>query len=453
MKVIILAGGSGTRLWPLSRNRYPKQFIKFGKEQQSLFQQTFMRSLELVDLTDIFILTSERYKFLVMGNIEELGYHHNESNIIIEPTPRSTLPAIYLGVKEILKGGDDTIVVFPSDHRILETQNFIKEIKDSEALVKDSIVTFGITPTSPHMGYGYIELGPAKLNGFSVKEFKEKPSYDLVLQYIKEGYLWNSGIFMFDGQVFIEEVKMHAQEIYIAFEQNINVEEIFSEIQTSISIDYGILEKSNRISVVVLNIAWNDLGSFDSLYDIFDKDKDDNVIESDHIVINSDHNFINTTANKLVTIIGVDNLIIVDNKDALLVCKKNESQKVKEVVEILKQRNDSRLDYHVQDYRPWGNYVRLDEEQEIFKVKKISVSIGHKLSYQLHHHRSEHWIVVKGKAKVTIEDVEKLVFEGESIYIKAGQKHQLENPGSMVLEIIEVQIGDYLEDDDIIRFS
>ena len=453
MKIIILAGGSGTRLWPLSRDRYPKQFIKLQSSKPSLFQETFKRSLLLADVNDIYVVTNEKYKFLVMGAVEELGYGCNESNIIVEPEAKNTLPAIYAGVHEIAKKGSDTVVVFPSDHMIAKGQEFANIIKSSEPLTKDSIITFGIKPDNPNTGYGYIEPGDKKLNGYEVKEFKEKPEAEIAATYVDEGYYWNAGIFMFNTDIFISEVKHYAPNIYNAFESSSTIKEAFSKIDEKISIDYGIMEKSKNVAVAPVDIGWNDLGSFDSFYEVFDKDENNNISHGDNILIDSKDNYIHSEKGKLVAAVGVDDLIVVDNRDALLICKKDQSQKVKKVVQTLKERNDSRVEYHVQDYRPWGSYKVLEEEKNSFKIKRIKVSQGKKLSCQMHYHRSEHWIVVKGMAKMTIDDVEKLVPAGESIFIKPGQKHRLENPGKIPLEIIEVQMGNYLEEDDIVRFE
>jgi mannose-1-phosphate guanylyltransferase/mannose-6-phosphate isomerase len=453
MKVIILAGGSGTRLWPLSRERYPKQFIKLQGGTPSLFQQTFNRSLLLANPEDIYVVTNEKYKFLVMGAVEELGYAYDEANILVEPEAKNTLPAIYAGVHEIAKKGNDSVVVFPSDHVILKSQEFANLIKDSEALAEDSIITFGIKPDAPNTGYGYIAPGIEKLNGYEVKEFKEKPEYEVAVTYVEEGYYWNAGIFMFNTEFFTNEVKLYAENIYNAFESSNSIKEAFGKIDEKISIDYGIMEKSKNVAVAPADIGWNDLGSFDAFYDVFNKDENNNIVDATNIVIDSNNNYIYSEKDKLISTVGVEDLIIVDNRDALLICKKDQSQKVKQVVETLKSRNDSRLEYHVQDYRPWGNYKVLEEEKNSFKIRRIEVLQGKKLSYQMHHHRSEHWIVVKGMAKVTIDDVEKLVPAGESIFIKPGQKHRLENPGKTPLEIIEVQMGDYLQEDDIMRFN
>lgn len=453
MKIIILAGGSGTRLWPLSRERYPKQFIKLKDSNTSLFQETFLRGMDLTSADDIYVVTNQNYKFLVMGEVEELGIAYNEDNILVEPEPKNTLPAIYAGVDEILKREEDSVIVFPSDHKIIKNKEFVDIIKSSEFMTKGGIVTFGINPDTPNTGYGYIAPGQEIEGGYVVSEFKEKPDLDTAKEYIEKGYLWNSGIFMFNARMFAEEVKLHQPEIYNSFENSNGIFEAFSKIEKGISVDYGIMEKTSNVSVVPISIGWNDLGSFDSFYDVYAKDENSNVVDDGNIMIDSKNNFILSEKGKMVASVGIEDLIVVDNRDALLICKREDSQKVKQVVEKLKEKQDNRVIYNTTDYRPWGNYKILEEEKDSFKIKRIKVKQGKKLSYQLHHHRSEHWIVVKGMANITIDDEERLVTAGESIFIRPGQKHRLENPGKIDLEIIEVQMGPYLEEDDIIRFD
>jgi len=450
MKAIILAGGSGTRLWPLSRNQYPKQFLKLKNMDKSIFQLSLQRCLKLAGLSEIYIVTNINYKFLVLGQIEELGYRFDESHILVEPCGKNTLPAICYAVKEIQMQGDDIVFVIPSDQLIEDEEKFILTIKQGEQLAGEYVITYGIRPNKPHTGYGYIKPAYSLEQGFKVDEFKEKPDYETALYYLDNGYLWNSGMFMFRTDVFTEELRQHNPEVFEIFKIT-DINEIYERVP-SISIDYGVMEKSGRVAVIPLNIRWSDLGSFDTFYDEFAGDDDGNITFNGDILIDSSNNLLYTSKEKTVALIGASDLIVVDQKDALLICKKDQSQKVKEVVERLKTENNPRVDFHMTTYRPWGSYTIL-EEGLFYKIKRITVLPGKKLSYQLHHHRSEHWIVVKGTAMVTVEGVESFVRSGESTFVKTGHKHRLENPGKVLLEVIEVQLGEYLEEDDIVRFD
>ena len=450
MKVIILAGGRGARLWPLSRDRYPKQFIKLNGDKSSLFQETFKRSMLLADIEDIYVVTNEKYKFLVTGSLEELSYDYSKANILLESEAKNTLPAIYAGVKEIINKGSDTVVVFPSDQMIMKDKEFIEIIKNSEVLTNDSIVIFGIKPDSPNTGYGYIAPGVKNLNGYQVKEFKEKPDYDNAVLYVNNGYYWNAGIFMFNTNFFINEVRLHALNVFNAFESSNNIKEAYSKIKDGISMDYGIMEKSKYITMVPIDVEWNDLGSLDTYFSMLQYEN--NNANTDNIAIDSRDNLIYSEVNKIVATIGIDDLLVVDSMDALLICKKGQTQKVKYVTEALKNRNDSRTEYHMYDYRPWGYYEILKEEKT-YKIKKLIVNPGKKISYQLHKKRSEHWVVINGTAKVTIDNQQTFIYAGDSIHITSGQKHRLENPEKTNLEIIEIQTGEYLGEDDIIRFD
>lgn len=449
IKSIILAGGSGTRLWPLSREHYPKQFLKLGNT--SLFQNTLKRCLEVSDLSEIFVVTNESQKFFVIGQIEELGYDIPHKNILIEPIGKNTLPAICFGMCEIKKRfGKSVVGVFSSDH-ILDI-SAMKIIASAKKLASDHLVTFGIVPRTPHTGYGYIKPAEELAVGYRVSEFREKPDLHEARRYVKEGCLWNSGMFMFDTGIFFDELKNHAPSIFTAFEASDDIDDVYRGIH-AVSIDYGMMEKSNRVAVVRLDQNWSDLGNFDAMYDEFEKDRSGNVVYGcDDLLINSEQNLIYSKPNKLVSLIDVNEMVVVDTPDALLVCPRSSSQKVKEVVAALKNKNDDRASLHQTVYRPWGSYTIL-EHSDRHKIKNIMVMPEKKLSLQLHHHRSEHWVVVKGMARVQVDGEEFYLRPGESTFIRGGMKHRLSNPGKLPLEIIEVQLGDAVDEDDIVRFD
>ncbi|ASJ06749.1 mannose-1-phosphate guanylyltransferase/mannose-6-phosphate isomerase [Thermococcus pacificus] len=458
MKTLILAGGKGTRLWPLSRELMPKQFVRF-LDGESLFQKTVKRALKFSKPGEIFIVTNRKYKFRVLDDLSELGVEVPEENLLLEPVGKNTLPAIYWGAKRIEETfGDSIAAVLPSDHLIDAGEAYERAFRNAEKLAREHLVTFGIKPTKPHTGYGYIRPGEAlregdDILGYRVGEFKEKPDLETAKRYVEEGYYWNSGMFAFNTGVFLDEVKKHAPEVAKAFEEE-SIEKAY-ELAPDISIDYGVMEKTDKAAVVPLNTYWNDLGSFDAIYDVLEKDEDGNAVvmkgkKTYHIGVNSKNNLI--MAERLTATVGVEDLIIIDTDDALLVAHRGEGQRVKEVYKRLKERNDERALVHRTAYRPWGSYTVL-EEGERYKIKRLTVLPGKKLSLQMHYHRSEHWVVVRGTAKVRVGDEEILLRPGESTFIPAGVIHRLENPGKVVLEVIETQIGEYLGEDDIVRFE
>jgi mannose-1-phosphate guanylyltransferase/mannose-6-phosphate isomerase len=428
---------------------YPKQFLKFG--DTSLFQETVLRCLEVSDISEIFVVTNEAQKFFVIGQIKETGYSIPPDNVLIEPEGKNTLPAIFFGMKEIEKKFGDSIVgVFSSDHVLDRTA--MATISSAEKLASDYLVTFGVIPTFPHTGYGYIKASESCEPGYRVSEFREKPDFETAQIYIEEGCLWNSGMFLFETRLFFEEVKKHAPSVFACFEKGDNINEVYACVD-KVSIDYGIMEKSDRVAVVKLDQKWSDLGNFAAIYDELEKDSVGNVIhECDPMLLNSDGNLVYSKCGKIVSLIDVKDMVVVDTSDALLICPKSSSQKVKEIVSELKVRKDERAFVGQTVYRPWGSYTLLDASPG-HKIKNITVLSDHKLSLQLHYHRSEHWVVVKGMACVEVDGKQFFLRPGESTYIRAGQKHRLSNPGKVPLEIIEVQLGELVDEGDIVRFD
>lgn len=397
------------------------------------------------------MVTNESQKFYVAGQIEELGYDIHGENILIEPEGKNTLPAICFGMKIIEKRlGRSVVGIFPSDH-ILD-KKAMRTISGALELTSNHLVTFGIVPVSPHTGYGYIKPAEPIGAGFRVSEFREKPSLVDARRYVNEGFLWNSGMFLYDTDVFFSELKEHAPAVFKAFEGSDDIKKIYGNVEP-ISIDYGIMEKSARVAVVRLDEKWSDMGNFDAMYEESGKDAYGNAVYGcDDVPINSAGNLIYSKPGKLVSLIDTNDMVVVDTPDALLVCPRSSSQKVKNVVASLKKKNDERAYLHDTVYRPWGSYTILESSQK-HKIKNITVMPDKKLSLQLHHHRSEHWVVVKGIAKVHREDDEFSLHPGESTFIKKGMKHRLSNPGKIPLEIIEVQLGDSVDEDDIVRFD
>lgn len=436
---IILAGGIGTRLWPLSRTYYPKQFLQMNGH--SLFQKTYLRALECCNPNSVIIVTNSLHHFLVKNQISELGYQIHDEQILLEPSGKNTLPAITWAVSEIQKqNADASVFVFPSDH--LLGSGAAEELKNALPLSHDHIVTFGIIPSIPHTGYGYIAPGKNLQIGYQVREFKEKPDATTARSYVEKGYLWNSGIFLFSVPVFMAEMLKYQKDIVNAFENGA----VWDELPT-ISIDYGILEHSDLVAVVPLTTSWSDLGNFNAWYEISGKDSSNNSGEC--VSIDSHGNFV-ATEDRLAALIGIENTIIVETPDALLVCRRDMAEKVGDLVKELKKKKNPITEIHQLVYRPWGSYLGLEKGQG-FQIKRISVDPGKRLSLQRHHHRSEHWVVIHGTADVELDGKQYFIRPGESTFVPAGVMHRLGNSGKIPLEVIEVQIGEYLEEDDIER--
>jgi len=447
---IILCGGSGTRLWPLSRTLYPKQFIKLFNDK-SLFQLTLARNSILCDAN--FIVSNSEQYFLALEQEAEILVDKSSSSYMLEPVGRNTAPAIALACMAL--DVEEIVLVTPSDHLIKDEEAYKKVIlKAKEEVKKDNLVTFGITPSYPEVGFGYIEA-----DGLDVKSFKEKPDLETAKEYIEEGnYYWNSGMFMFKAGIFLEELKKYSPEIYktseIAFSKKLNITDKQFKIKTDDmlnipedSIDYAVMESSDRVKVIPSDIMWSDLGDFNALSTEIEGMTPDNCAP---IEIDSVNNLI--ISNKQVATIDIEDLVIIDTPDALLISKKESTQKVKNVVAKLKEKNSDLTKIHTIAHRPWGTYeVLLSTEK--YKIKRIIVNQGKRLSLQKHFHRNEHWIVVSGTATVTVGDKKKLIRPNESTYIKMGEIHRLENEGKIPVVLIEAQVGEYTGEDDIIRLE
>lgn len=443
MKSIILAGGVGTRLWPLSREYYPKQFIQL--DGHSLFQQTIERATRLSAPDEIYVVTNEIHRYLVRNQIEELGLTIADDHLLAEPVGKNTLPAIAWAMQCIRTDSSSaTAIVFPSDHLLGESA--LDQIRAAEPLAKKNLVTFGIRPSSPHTGYGYIKPGKRMATGNAVEEFKEKPDEKTARDYVRKGYLWNSGIFLLSTDCFFEELKKYRPKLYAAFAGDTPIN--YADLE-SISIDYGLLEHSKRVAVVTLETEWSDLGTFKALYDVEQHDPEGNVGKAEFLAARN--NYVHAPG-KHIGLIGVHDLIVVDTADALLVCDTAQAEQVKQLVSRFNEQNLEVTKFHRKVYRPWGSYTIL-EDSPIYKIKRVTVKPGQKLSLQLHHHRSEHWIVVSGTAEVVLNTETRLLNQGESTFVRSGMRHRLKNPGVIPLEVIEVQLGEYLKEDDIVRFE
>lgn len=446
---IVLCGGNGTRLWPLSRTLYPKQFNKFISDR-SLFQMTVLRNKSNCNKT--IIVSNEEQYFLALDHLHEINVMADK--FILEPVGRNTAPAIALACLSV--GEEEMVLVTPSDHIIRNEVEYSRCIEKAQTLAdRGSLVTFGITPTHPETGYGYIEA-----DHVNVRSFKEKPDQITAEEYLRKGnFYWNSGMFMFKAGAFLNELKTFAPEIYeysaSAFENALQHQDTFRirrsdmELIPANSIDYAVIENSGNVNVIPSDIGWSDLGNFEAVYDELPKDEFDNTVSDNYISIDSTHNLV-FTEDRTIATIDIDDLIIVDTADALLISKRGSSQKVKDVVEELRKQGSDLCDSHVTSYRPWGHSTVLDTAPR-YKIKKVIVKPGQKLSVQKHFHRNEHWIVVNGTALVTVNGEASLVRTNESTFIRMGDEHSVENPGKIDLHLIEVQVGEYVKEDDVVR--
>lgn len=467
MYAVIMAGGSGTRFWPLSREKMPKQLLKIGGED-TLIRETVGRVLPLVGAKDIFIVTNQSLAESINYQLSSKFGGSWDDNFILEPEAKNTAPALGLAALHLERVDPESVmVVLAADHFIRNTDDFLDLIRKAvEAARYSYLVTLGIKPYRPETGYGYIKSGEkcreSGIDGVSrVEAFVEKPDLDTAKEYLKKGnYYWNSGIFIWKTRTLLAEIEKYQPSLHkglCEIRKNIGtdkeaevIKEVFKKFD-SISIDYAVMEKTDRAAIIPADIGWSDVGSWTALDDVSERDASGNVISGNVIDIGSRDSIV-YAEKRLVATIGLKDAVVVDTPDATLVCSKDRAQDVKKVVDELKKRKSEEHLTHRTVYRPWGSYTIL-EDGDHYKIKRLEINPGAKLSHQLHHHRSEHWVVVAGTARVSNGDKEYDVHPNESTYIPMSTKHRLENRGRIPLQIIEVQNGEYLEEDDIVRFD
>ncbi|MDA8920602.1 mannose-1-phosphate guanylyltransferase/mannose-6-phosphate isomerase [Porticoccaceae bacterium] len=458
LKTVIMAGGSGTRLWPLSRAAHPKQFLALHGED-TMLQATFKR-LDGLDIQSSVTICNEEHRFFVAEQLREID---KLGSIILEPVGRNTAPAIALAALSSPEGEDPLLLVLAADHVIQDVAVFTKTVMNAIPLAEaGKLVTFGIVAHEPNTGYGYIKKGESQGPGFTVDAFVEKPSSEVAKAYLDSGnYFWNSGMFLFKASRYLEELKQHRPDIYDACQlsmEGTSKDNDFLRINQSAfstcpseSIDYAVMEKTDDAVVVPMDAGWSDIGSWSSLWDISEKDGNGNATHGDVMLHESNNSYIRTDG-KLVAVIGVDDLVIVSTKDVLVVAHKDSVQDVKAVAQQLKAESRTEWEHHREVYRPWGKYDSIDNGNN-YQVKRLTVNPGAKLSVQMHYHRSEHWVVVSGQARVHYGDESHDLSVNESTYHGKEVVHALENVGDIPLELIEVQVGNYLGEDDIVRFD
>ncbi|MBR2069571.1 MAG: mannose-1-phosphate guanylyltransferase/mannose-6-phosphate isomerase [Candidatus Gastranaerophilales bacterium] len=456
MHGIILAGGSGSRLWPLSRELYPKQLLKVNSDR-SLLERTYERLMGIMDKDNILAITNAKHASDVKLQLME---YTKDVRILSEPIAKNTAPAIAVAVKFLLDFNmDDIIVVLPSDHLIEDTKKFASTIEEAQKLARQGyIVTLGVKPTTAGTGFGYIKAGEAiSTSGFKVESFKEKPDLKTAQEYVKDGrYFWNAGIFVFKASVFMQTLEKTAPEIYditqlFNFRTQDEIDYMTFDKYPSISVDYAVMERAKNIAMVEMQSDWNDLGSWDAVYEINKKDEHNNV-KIGNVIEQDCQNSMLYSSERLLAGVGLKDMIIIETSDAILACDKNDTQGVKKVFEKLKEANNETHRIHTTVYRPWGYYTILNQG-EGYLTKMICVSRKGQLSLQSHNHRSEHWVVLSGIARVTLEDKVFMLKAGSSIDIPVKAIHQLANPYDTELKIIEVQKGDKLVEEDIVRYK
>ena len=459
---VILCGGSGSRLWPLSRAAHPKQFLDLTQSGKSLLQATVERLDGIPELAAPLFICNLEHRFLVAEQLQRIAVE--PLGIVLEPVARNTAPAVALAALTIIEQDPDaTLLILPADHCIGDTASFQNGVASARLIAERRyLVTFGVLPTSAETGYGYIKAGEMSTGAAPVEQFVEKPDIETAQGYLaSKKYYWNSGMFMFRASTYLAELKKFNLEIFDAVSKSFEgkVKDLdFTRINADAfklcpddSIDYAIMEKTDLAMVVPLNAGWSDVGSWSSLWEESEQDQTGNVNRGDVISHDSSNNLF-FSDHKLIAAVGVDDLVVVDTQDAVLVSSKSRVQEVKEIVKTLQEQKRNEVVFHREVSRPWGSYESVDMGDR-FQVKRITVKPGAKLSLQMHHHRAEHWIVVSGSALVTIDDTQNLLYENQSTYIPIGAMHRLENPGVMPLEMIEVQSGSYLGEDDIVRFD